>query len=158
MPMRTLLFALMMLLSCVVRCEAQDLLEPEKAFRFSARLLEPGKIEVRYDIAPGYYLYREKFKFSAEPASIVVDASQLPAGKVKKDEFFGDVQIYRGTLLVALPFKGVDPAAAGFSLKVVSQGCADLGVCYPPQEQRVEISLNGVSSAAKAPGSKHRSD
>ena len=56
MPMRTLLFALMMLLSCVVRCEAQDLLEPEKAFRFSARLLEPGKIEVRYDIAPGYYL------------------------------------------------------------------------------------------------------
>ena len=152
MPMRTLLFALMMLLSCVVRCEAQDLLEPEKAFRFSARLLEPGKIEVRYDIAPGYYLYRDKFKFSAEPASIVVDASQLPAGKVKKDEFFGDVQIYRGTLLLALPFKGVDPAAAGFSLKVVSQGCADLGVCYPPQEQRVEISLSGVSSAAKTPG------
>ena len=152
MPMRTLLFALMLLLSCVVRCEAQDLLEPEKAFRFSARLLEPGKIEVRYDIAPGYYLYREKFKFSAEPASIVVDTSQLPAGKVKKDEFFGDVQIYRGTLLVVLPFKGVDPAAAGFSLKVVSQGCADLGVCYPPQEQRVEISLSGVSSAVKTPG------
>jgi thioredoxin:protein disulfide reductase len=74
MPMRSLLFALMLLLSCVVRCEAQDLLEPEKAFRFSARLLEPGKIEVRYDIAPGYYLYREKFKFSAEPASIDVDA------------------------------------------------------------------------------------
>ena len=152
MPMRSLLFALMLLLSCVVRCEAQDLLEPEKAFRFSARLLEPGKIEVRYDIAPGYYLYREKFKFSAESASIDVDASQLPAGKVKNDEFFGDVQIYRGTLLVVLPFKGVDPAAAGFSLKVVSQGCADLGVCYPPQEQRAEISLSGFSSAAKTPG------
>ena len=152
MSMRNVFLALLMLLSCAVRCGAQDLLEPEKAFRFSARLLEPGKIEVRYDIAPGYYLYREKFKFSAEPASIVVDASPLPAGKVKKDEFFGDVQTYRGTLLLTLSYRGVDPAAAGFSLKVVSQGCADLGVCYPPQEQRAEIKLGGFSSAVKTPG------
>ena len=81
-----------MLLACAARGQDPDLLEPEKAFRFSARLLEAGKVEVRYEIARGYYMYRDKFKFSAEPASITVDASKLPAGQIKKDEFFGNVQ------------------------------------------------------------------
>ena len=147
MSIRALLFALLMLLACAARGQDPDLLEPEKAFRFSARLLEAGKVEVRYEIARGYYMYRDKFKFSAEPASITVDTSQLPAGQIKKDEFFGNVQIYRGTITMVLPVSGVDAAANRYVLKAVSQGCADLGVCYPPQEQRAEIRLAGFSSA-----------
>ena len=121
-----------------------------RPFRFSARLLEPGKVEVRYDIAPGYYMYREKFKFSADPASVTVDAAQLPAGQIKKDEFFGNVQIYRGKQVFVLPVGGAD-AANGFLLKAVSQGCADIGVCYPPQEQRANLKT-GFSTAGPAPG------
>jgi thiol:disulfide interchange protein DsbD len=146
MFIRTLLTVVLLLLALVARGQDPDLLEPEKAFRFSARLLEPGKVEVRYEIAPGYYMYREKFKFSADPASVTVDASQLPAGQVKKDEFFGNVQIYRGKQVFVLPVGGPE-AANGFMLKAVSQGCADIGVCYPPQEQRANLKT-GFSTAA----------
>ena len=85
MAMRFLALVLFLLTVCAVRAGEPDLLEPEKAFRFSAQLLDVNRVEVSYDIAPGYYLYREKLKFSADPATIRIDASQLPAGKVKMD-------------------------------------------------------------------------
>ena len=150
MSIRTLLTVVLLLLAAFSRAQEPDLLEPEKAFRFSARLLEPGKVEVRYEIAPGYYMYREKFKFSADPASVTVDASQLPAGQIKKDEFFGNVQIYRGKQVFVLPVGGAE-AANGFMFKAVSQGCADIGVCYPPQEQRANLKT-GFSAAAQGAG------
>src|SRR5471032_319794 len=145
--MLTRLIPLLLLLSCVAGAAEPDLLEPEKAFRFSAHLIDANQIEVRYEIAPGYYLYRDKFKFAANPLSVTVDASQLPPGKVKKDEFFGDVQIYRGEQRFVLPVKGVAAQVPRFTLKAVSQGCADLGVCYPPQEQTAELTLAAFSPA-----------
>ena len=133
--MARLISILALLLAIGAQAVAQELLEPEKAFQFSARLLDDRQVEIKYVIAPGYYLYREKFKFTAEPASVSVDATQLPPGKVKKDEFFGEVQTYRGELRFVLPVKGLAAQAPQFTLKAVSQGCADIGVCYPPQEQ-----------------------
>ena len=150
MHIRVLLTVVLVLLGGLARAEEPELLEPEKAFRFSARLVAPDRLEVRYDIAPGYYMYREKFKFSADPASVTIDATQLPAGQVKKDEFFGNVQIYRGKQVFVLPVGGPD-AANGFLLKAVSQGCADIGVCYPPQEQRANLKT-GFSTAGPATG------
>ena len=148
MAMRFLALVLFLLTVCAVRAGEPDLLEPEKAFRFSAQLLDVNRVEVSYDIAPGYYLYREKLKFSADPATIRIDASQLPAGKVKKDEFFGEMQIYRGKLTMVLPVAGAAGADPHFVLKAVSQGCADLGVCYPPQEQTADLRLVSFSAAA----------
>ena len=140
----------LLLLACTARAGEPDLLEPERAFRFSARLIDANQVEVRYDIAPGYYMYREKFKFAASPASIALDASQLPPGKIKKDEFFGDVQIYRGEQRFILPVKGTGAQAPGFTLKAVSQGCADIGVCYPPQEQSADLVLAAFTAAPTA--------
>jgi thiol:disulfide interchange protein DsbD len=145
MSLRALFLLFLMLFACAARAEDPELLEPEKAFRFSARSLEPGKVEIQYDIASGYYMYRDKFKFVSDNEKISVDSSGLPAGKVKKDPIFGDVQTYRGTLKFVLPVKGMDAANPQFGLKVVSQGCADLGVCYPPQDNKITVSLNGVS-------------
>jgi thiol:disulfide interchange protein DsbD len=139
---------LLWLLCCGAGAAEPDLLEPEKAFQFSARMLDANRVEVHYAIAPGYYLYREKFKFGADPASVTVDASQLPPGKLKKDEFFGEVQIYRGDQRFVLPVGGVPAQASRITLKAVSQGCADLGVCYPPQEQTAELTLAAFSPAA----------
>ena len=132
---------LLLLLSCSAGAAEPDLLEPEKAFRFSARLLDANQVEVRYEIAPGYYMYRDKFQFDATPASITVDASRLPPGKIKKDDYFGEVQTYRGEQRFVLPVKGVAAQSPRFTLKAVSQGCADIGVCYPPQEQTAELTL-----------------
>lgn len=147
-----LVFALLLLLSCAARAGEPELLEPEKAFRFSARMIAADRLEVRYEIAPGYYLYRDKFRFGAEPASISLDASQLPPGTIKKDEFFGEVQIYRGDMRLVLPLAMAGEPVPRFTLNAESQGCADIGVCYPPQEQKAEIQRVAFSSGAPNAG------
>jgi len=89
-------------------------------------------------IADGYYLYREKLHFSADPGTL--GAVALPQGKFKEDQFFGKVEIYRDQVMVKLP---LDAAAPGkpVTVQAESQGCADLGVCYPPQVQKVTLTL-----------------
>ena len=112
-----------------------DLLAPEQAFQFSARLIEPGLVEVRYRIAEGYYLYRDKFRFSAIPRSAGLGEARFPRGKIKDDEFFGRVETYRGEMVITLPVK----STRVFTLKSVSQGCADAGVCYVPLTQTARL-------------------
>lgn len=147
-----LILALLLLLSCAARAGEPELLPPEKAFRFSARMADADRVEVRYEIAPGYYMYRDKFQFRADPASVSLDASQLPPGKIKKDEFFGEVQIYRGDMRFVLPLTMAGEPVPRFTLKAESQGCADIGVCYPPQEQKAEIKRVAFSSATPGAG------
>lgn len=126
---------------------ADDLLAPEQAFRFSARLTEPGLVEVRYRIADGYYMYREKFRFTAIPQSAGLGKALFPPGEIKEDEFFGRVETYRGELVIRLAVKSV----GGFELKAVSQGCADAGVCFIPVTQTVRL------VPARSPGEPARS-
>ncbi|MBX3648138.1 MAG: protein-disulfide reductase DsbD [Rhodocyclaceae bacterium] len=151
---RRLLLLLALGLSCLPfsASAADELLEVDKAFRLSARALDAGTLEVRYDIANGYYMYRDKFRFAMEPAGVQAGAPQMPAGKVKKDEFFGDVETYRKQVVIRLPFE----AAAGrdsVTLKATSQGCADIGVCYPPNTQTLQVQLAAISVApGAAPG------
>ena len=115
-------------------------LPPEQAFRFSARALDDRTLEARFAVADGYYLYREKLKFAVEPEIAGLAVPPLPPGKMKDDQFFGKVETYRGEVVVKLPLPA---AAAGNSLVLVadSQGCADLGVCYPVNRQRVTLVL-----------------
>ena len=115
------------------------LLEPERAFAFSVQAIDENTVEARFAIANGYYLYREKLKFAVEPGSIA-GSPVLPPGKIKNDEFFGNVETYRGRLAVRLPLEGAQPGAT-VTVKAESQGCADAGVCYPPQVQRVSVAL-----------------
>jgi len=123
-----------------------DLLEPEKAFQFSARVLDGSNIEVRYQIADGYYLYRERFAFAAEPENVKLGAAQIPQGKKKKDEFFGEVQTHRGELRIIVP---VSEAGDGkIALTATSQGCADVGVCYVPMESKIQLAMAGGAAAA----------
>jgi thiol:disulfide interchange protein DsbD len=126
---------------------ADNLLEPEKAFRFSARALDASTVEVTFAIASGYYLYRERLKFAAEGNPAVrLGAPELPRGIAHKDEFFGEMQIYRKDVRIRLPVQG----EGRFDLKVVSQGCADAGVCYVPMESNASIQL-AASGEAQPP-------
>ena len=123
--------------------KSTDLLEPEKAFRFSARSAQGG-VDVTFAIADGYYMYRDKFRFSAEgnPA-VKLGTPQLPAGARHKDEFFGEVETYRREVRIHLPAQG----EGRFDLKVVSQGCADVGVCYVPMESQASLQLVAAGGA-----------
>ena len=117
---------------------ADNLLEPEKAFRFSARAVDASSVEVTFAIADGYYLYRERFKFSAEGNPAVrLGAPEFPRGLAHKDDFFGETQVYRKSVRIRLPVEG----QGRFDLKVISQGCADVGVCYVPMESGASLQL-----------------
>src|SRR5947208_12891863 len=124
---------------------ADDLLEPDKAFRFSARALDARTVEVRYGIADGYYLYRERFRFAAEPASVALGQPQFPKGEIHEDKFLGKQETYRKEVRIRLP---VEAAGAGrMKLQVTSQGCADLGVCYVPQVQSADLRLASLGGS-----------
>ena len=114
------------------------LLPPGEAFKLSARPLDAATVEVRFDIAKGYYLYRKQLRFTSDTAGVTLGEPLIPPGKMKHDENFGRVETYRGTLKIKLPVTGASGITA---LKVISQGCADAGVCYPPQTQVVAVTL-----------------
>ena len=128
------------------------MLEPEQAFKFSASAASPGQIEVRYQIADGYYLYREKFKFASDTANVKLGKASFPAGKIKEDEYFGKVETYRKHIVIKLPVELPPGADRTVTLKVTSQGCADAGVCYPPLTQTAKITLPAEKSAPAASG------
>ena len=115
----------------------EEFLAPEQAFKFSANLIAPDKIEVHYKIADGYYLYRERFAFSAEKTKL--GDPNIPKGKIKFDpNFEKEVEIYRNNISIIIPVE----AKTAFTLKAISQGCADKGLCYPPMESVGKISLD----------------
>jgi thiol:disulfide interchange protein DsbD len=145
----SVLIALLWLFSFLAHAE-DDLLEPEKAFVYSASLVDPTKAEVSFQIAKGYYLYRSKLKFSAD-SGVKLGTPALPAGKIKQDEYFGRVETYRGDLRFRIPviFPGGTPQP--FNLKAEFQGCADVGVCYPPQEATEALKPASMQQALAAP-------
>jgi len=118
---------------------ADEPLPAEEAFRASARLTGDKQVEVRFQVADGYYLYRHRFKFAADGISFGEPA--LPPGKPKKDDAFGEVEIYRGTLTFTVPITAGQPP---FTLQLTSQGCADIGICYPPQVHALDVSSGGT--------------
>ncbi len=115
-----------------------DLLPNERAFAFSARGLSDRMVEARFVIADGYYLYRDRLKFTVEPGGF--GSASLPRGKIKEDPFFGKVDTYRTQLAIRLPLTAPLPGRS-VTVNAESQGCADAGVCYPPQLQKVTIVL-----------------
>ncbi|CAG9171211.1 protein-disulfide reductase DsbD [Cupriavidus pinatubonensis] len=116
-----------------------DFLPPEQAFRFAARQIDPQTIEVRFDVASGYYLYRERFAFAARPDTVRLGQPEFPHGKVKFDETFGkEMETYRDAVVIRVPVQSA-PADGKWSLVVTSQGCADKGLCYPPMESVYKV-------------------
>ena len=134
---------------------AQEPLDPDQAFRFSAQAVDAQTLEVRWEIAPGYYMYRDKFSFAVEPGTL--GKAGLPPGVVKEDENFGRVETYRDSVRVRLQVSG---ATGKITLRATSQGCADMGICYPPQKHVATLDLTAAAgaagSAATEPGWKER--
>lgn len=138
-------------LAMTLPAQAEDeFLEPDQAFKFSARMVDVRTIAVSYEIADGYYMYRERFKFSAAGATL--GEPQYPPGKVKFDDTFQkNVETYRRMVTVMIPVT----ANGMFSLSATSQGCADKGLCYAPQEATARLvgaSGGNAAGTADAPG------
>lgn len=136
---------MVMLFSAPARAGDNDFLDPAQAFRFSARMADPQTIAVTFNIADGYYMYRERFTFSATNATL--GAPQIPPGKIKFDETFNkDVETYHGSVTITIPVQASGP----FTLKAGGQGCADKGLCYSPQDYSANLVAAVAMSTAAA--------
>jgi len=118
-----------------------DLLPVDEAFALSARVAPAGdRVELEWKIADGYYMYRHAFGFEATTENAKLGAPAIPPGEAYTDEFFGAVETYRDRVRITVPIAR-RPAGQTLAVRVSHQGCADLGVCYPPQRDRVELAL-----------------
>ncbi|RFP14184.1 protein-disulfide reductase DsbD [Duganella sp. BJB488] len=121
-------------------------LEPDAAFKFSARMVDGHTLSVSFQIADGYYMYRERFKFSATGAKL--GALSIPAGTVHFDETFQkNVETYRKSVTMTMPVEADGP----FTLVAVGQGCSDKGLCYAPQEYKASLVGSGSVPLPGAP-------
>jgi len=143
---RFLLFTLFILASPLLRAADGDLLEPEQAFRYSARMVDAKTIEAQFKVVDGYYLYRGKIKFAAD--SVKLGKPDLPPGKVKQDEFLGREEIYTTDFKARIPVEGAKPGQR-FTLTAGYQGCAgQFGICFPPTETPLQIVVPTATAAA----------
>lgn len=119
----------------------EDFLQPDQAFVATARVLDAQTLEVRWKIAPGYYLYKDKISFRAARDEVQARLGRMPDADIKDDEFFGKVPVYRNE--VALEVKLTPGLSAKEQLRLIakSQGCAESGLCYPPHEQSLSLVL-----------------
>ncbi len=141
---------LMLAASAALQAQEDELLPPEEAFALTARV-EGDTLIAEYKIAPGYYMYRERFDFQIESSDAPTrfDVAVIPPGKIKNDEFFGRMETYRDRVSIKLPLLFEDKPATRLQVKAVSQGCADIGVCYPPLKQALAVDV--ASSAQIMP-------
>jgi thiol:disulfide interchange protein DsbD len=128
--------------------ENPELLPPEQAFKVSARAIAADQIEITWDIAEGYYLYRKKMRCESKTANVQLTPLAFPQGKIKHDDVFGDALTYRNQLKVPVFVKTAN-GASSVQLQVNYQGCTDSGVCYPPQQAILNVSLPKAEAAAQ---------
>jgi len=129
-----------------IESNESDFLPPDVAFHVMAAN-EGTTLRVRWVIADGYYLYRQRMDIKAESPDLVLSAPPTyPRGIVKTDAYFGSQEIYRQQVEVTVPYSRIDGGAHPLQIKVTYQGCADAGLCYPPITK--VIGPTGMASGA----------
>jgi thiol:disulfide interchange protein DsbD len=121
--------------------DVDELLDPDLAFAISTHVRNDAQVEVNWKIAPGYYLYRDRIRFSTDTPGITLGDAELPTGTIKNDEFFGKIATFRDSVTATITVTRGADAPDSFELKAMSQGCADIGVCYPPHTQTARLTL-----------------
>ena len=130
--------------------DVSDLLPVDQAYVLQAKALKRDRIELNWAIASGYYLYRHRFSVEVlDPGFAATGTLVLPEGEKHTDEFFGDVETYRAAV-TAVQAGAPEPGLASVRLKVRYQGCADIGVCYPPQTRVITVDLPSADAPAPA--------
>jgi thiol:disulfide interchange protein DsbD len=134
----------------------EEFLNPDEAFQLVTEVEGGGAITAHWQIADGYYLYRKRMGFNvAEGSDVVLGKPVLPDGKMKNDEYFGDMEVYYNDVLARLPVEQRADGKTTFDLDIVYQGCADAGLCYPPITKSFNLTLpasHETGPATQGPG------
>ena len=124
----------------------RQFLPPDEAFVLRWDASAQGLLALHFEIADGYYLYRDKFAVEALDADVAVGAMRFPPSETKDDPEFGQVQIYRHSVSLEVPLQSTR-AREALRLRLVWQGCAEDGICYPPIKREIAV----TSALAPAP-------
>jgi thiol:disulfide interchange protein DsbD len=131
--------------------QADNFLPVDEAFRFDALADGSDRVRLNWEIADGYYLYRARIKIATTADAVRLGAPQLPAGQIKNDEYFGRQEIYHHELVVTVPVARASGGVIEVPLQIQYQGCAEAGLCYPPQTKTVTVKLSAGGASAAAP-------
>ena len=134
------------------RTSGDDFLPPDKAFRFDAFADGTDRVRLNWVIADGYYLYRARIKVKTPSSSAQLGVPEFPAGQVKTDDYFGKQEVYHRELTVTVPVARASGGVLDLPLEVTYQGCADAGLCYPPQTKVLSVQLGGGGGAGGGAG------
>ena len=132
------------------------ILDPDQAFRLTAKPLGPDTVQFTWVVAEGYYLYRDQFSLVSLADDVRIDqtALRIPRGKVKQDESFGEVEVNTGLIVVDAPLVPANDGISNALFRVGYQGCKEGSVCYPPQLKEIGVDLGQTLSAAVQPVSR----
>jgi thiol:disulfide interchange protein DsbD len=129
---------------------AEDFLPPDQAFRLTVNADSPDRVRLSWAIAPGYYLYRSRLKFSTTTPRVTLGQADLPAGDTKHDEYFGDQVVYHAGLVAHLAVSRAAGSNDALALNVTYQGCAEAGLCYPPITKSFALEMPRAGAAGAA--------
>ena len=121
-----------------------EFLSPDEAFQPSIKIIADNHLEVTWNIKEGYYLYLGMFEFSVDNSNMKIIKVDMPEGKKKKDEFFGDVDVYYNSAKANIYF---DIITSNSNLILKYQGCADAGLCYPPVTKKFPLEQYAENSS-----------
>lgn len=127
------------------------LLSPEEAFQVETGVVSGNQLIARFTVADGYFLYRHQFKFTSDNPDVVFGELQIPDGKKKHDEVFGEIEAYYQYVEVVVPI--LEAPAGPVSITTHNQGCADIGLCYPPMKHTADyqVSFDQAETTQQAP-------
>jgi thiol:disulfide interchange protein DsbD len=134
-----------------------ELLPVDEAFKITASAKSAEEVLISWQIADGYLLYQNKFKLQSQTPDVQLGKFDFPQGKTKHDEVFGEVIVYRNAVSVPVPLLNPDKQPS-VKLEVKYQGCADIGVCYPPQNKVLEVALPVAAQPEVAAVSQPKTD
>ena len=145
------LACLVLLLLGITAVHAQDFLDPAVAFKLQAQR-NGAQLQLNWSIEPGYHLYSERIEVKAVGSGLELGALNKPVGKQEFDKNFGkNMELYTGKIAISAPIIRVPQGANELQIEVTSQGCADAGLCYPPQQ--VIVRVPGGDAGISAGGS-----
>lgn len=143
-------YALCLLLTPALAQNNTNLLPASEAFRISASASQPDTVILQIDIADGYYLYKDKIGVNTTTANVKTLPADFPPGIAKNDDYFGKIEIYRGKVQIPLELEKTEPVSS-LELIVKYQGCADIGICYPPKKTVLAVLLPAEKSTNNNP-------
>ncbi|PWQ99105.1 thiol:disulfide interchange protein [Leucothrix pacifica] len=140
--MKAFFSVIVLLITTSLYAASDTLLRPSEAFKLTTETIDSQTVRATWTIEEGYYLYRDKIDFISETQDSSVANVFKPAGNPKKDPTFGEVDIYRGVVTFDISLQHNNSNSPQLiQLLSKSQGCADIGLCYPPQKQTVNVKL-----------------